>query len=139
MKVLVNRCYGGFGLSTKAVIAIDALDPSLFRKSVSDYFRTNLDYKEKCILEWKRYKETGKESFGILVFTEDLEYVLSTYSLETKVLRTHPTIIKIVEEMGKDSWSQCSELDITEVPDDVSWEIEEYDGREWIAESHRTW
>jgi hypothetical protein len=26
-----------------------------------------------------------------------------------------------------------------DIPDDVKWQIEEYDGNEWIAESHRTW
>lgn len=28
---------------------------------------------------------------------------------------------------------------LEEVPDDVQWQIEEYDGREWVAETHRTW
>jgi hypothetical protein len=26
-----------------------------------------------------------------------------------------------------------------DIPDDVKWEIEEYDGNEWVAEVHRTW
>ena len=26
-----------------------------------------------------------------------------------------------------------------EIPDDVEWQIEEYDGSEWIAEKHRIW
>ena len=25
------------------------------------------------------------------------------------------------------------------IPDDVEWQIEEYDGMEWVAEAHRTW
>jgi hypothetical protein len=25
------------------------------------------------------------------------------------------------------------------VPDGVEWTVEEYDGREWVAEVHRTW
>jgi hypothetical protein len=28
---------------------------------------------------------------------------------------------------------------IVEVPADVDWYIEEYDGLEWVAEKHRTW
>jgi hypothetical protein len=32
-----------------------------------------------------------------------------------------------------------AELKVVESPDDVEWEIEEYDGIEWIAEVHRTW
>ena len=34
---------------------------------------------------------------------------------------------------------QFSELKIVEVPDDVNWYIEEYDGMEHVAERHRTW
>jgi hypothetical protein len=30
-------------------------------------------------------------------------------------------------------------LKIVEVPPDVEWQIEEYDGNEWVAEKHRTW
>ena len=32
-----------------------------------------------------------------------------------------------------------SELEIIEIPDDIEFTIEEYDGAEWIAEKHRTW
>jgi hypothetical protein len=28
---------------------------------------------------------------------------------------------------------------VIEIPDDVEWEVEEYDGLEWVAEKHRTW
>lgn len=30
-------------------------------------------------------------------------------------------------------------LKIVEIPDDVEWEICEYDGLEWVAEKHRKW
>ena len=32
-----------------------------------------------------------------------------------------------------------AKLKIVEIPDDVEWIIEEYDGKEWIAEDHRRW
>jgi hypothetical protein len=28
---------------------------------------------------------------------------------------------------------------VVEIPDDVNWQVEEYDGMEHIAEKHRTW
>ena len=28
---------------------------------------------------------------------------------------------------------------IVEIPADVEWQIQEYDGMEWVAEKHRTW
>lgn len=48
-------------------------------------------------------------------------------------------LIQIVETLGKDSWGDFSELKIVEIPENVNWCICEYDGREWVAERHRTW
>ena len=35
--------------------------------------------------------------------------------------------------------SDYAQLKIVEIPDDVKWIVEEYDGIELIAEVHRTW
>ncbi len=32
-----------------------------------------------------------------------------------------------------------AKLKVVEIPDDVDWEVENYDGIEWIAEKHRIW
>jgi hypothetical protein len=48
-------------------------------------------------------------------------------------------LIAVVELMGEEANNRFSELKIVEVPDDVNWCIEEYDGREWVAERHRIW
>jgi len=43
------------------------------------------------------------------------------------------------EEQGNaiDGWA--AQLKVVDVPDDVDWYIDEYDGKEWVAERHRTW
>ena len=48
-------------------------------------------------------------------------------------------LIAVVELMGIEANNRFSELKIVDVPDDVNWCIEEYDGKEWVAERHRTW
>ena len=48
-------------------------------------------------------------------------------------------LIAVVELMGKEANNRFSELKIVEIPDDVNWCIEEYDGKEWVAERHQTW
>jgi len=48
-------------------------------------------------------------------------------------------LIAVVELMGTDADNKYSQLKIVDVPDDVNWCIEEYDGKEWVAERHRTW
>ena len=47
--------------------------------------------------------------------------------------------IQVVEELGEEANTPASKLKIVEIPDDVEWEIEEYDGIEWVAEKHRVW
>jgi hypothetical protein len=48
-------------------------------------------------------------------------------------------LIQVVEELGDGANGYFAKLKIVEIPDDVLWQIEEYDGKEWVAEQHRTW
>jgi hypothetical protein len=48
-------------------------------------------------------------------------------------------LVQVVEELGKEANGNYAKLEIIEIPDDVDWEIDEYDGMEHIAEKHRTW
>ena len=48
-------------------------------------------------------------------------------------------LIAVVELMGHKANGEYAELKIVDVPDEVNWYIEEYDGREWVAERHQTW
>ena len=90
MKIVINACYGGFGLSKEAL--------ALFN-----------------------------ERSGTVV----------TYDIEIK--RDNPILVEIVEQLGESANTRFSELKVVEIPDDVEWGIEEYDGDEYIAEKHRTW
>jgi len=49
------------------------------------------------------------------------------------------TLIKVIERLGDVANDSLANLEIVEIPDDVTWKIDEYDGVEWVAESHRTW
>lgn len=56
------------------------------------------------------------------------------------ISRTNEKLIEFIEKYGSERASgMCAKLKIVEIPDDVNWEIEEYDGNEWVAEVHRTW
>jgi hypothetical protein len=59
------------------------------------------------------------------------------YSRE--IPRNDPYLVKIVKEMGSLANGSCANLKIVEVPGDVDWIVQEYDGAEWVAERHRTW
>ena len=53
--------------------------------------------------------------------------------------RDDPYLIQTIRELGKDADTRFCTLKIVEIPAEVEWEIDEYDGLEWVAEKHRTW
>ena len=90
MKVVINSCYGGFGLSDKAL---------------------------------DMYKQLSNK------------YDIYDFELD----RTDPILIQIVETLGAEANGRFAKLCIIEIPDDVKWEITEYDGNESVEEVHRKW
>jgi len=94
MKIVINKIYGGFGLSEEAVLL----------------------YCNK-----KGLKKNDN------------------YFYDCAIARNDPCLVEVVEELGDLANGPFSELRVVEVPDDVKWIIEEYDGREWVAEQHRKW
>ena len=63
----------------------------------------------------------------------------SVYFSDWKIERTDPILIQVVEELGEEANNIHSKLKIIEIPDDVDWYIDEYEGKEWIADKHRIW
>lgn len=53
--------------------------------------------------------------------------------------RHNPLLLQVFDEMGQGAAGSFCKLKVVEIPDDVDYEIEEYDGAEWVAEKHRTW
>jgi hypothetical protein len=78
----------------------------------------------------KLYKEATKE------VARD-----KNWYLDTDVVRDDPVLIRIIREVGLDNaGGTFAQLKIIEIPDDVlEWDIQDYDGVEWVAERHRTW
>jgi len=116
MKVVINRCYGGFGLSDTA------FEKLLDRKGIAWE-------KKKDSYSYDAYYHAGQLG--------DDEHYLSDYDFYGN--RTDEDLLAIIEEMGEASFGAHASLKIVNIPDDVEFEIEEYDGMEWVAEKHRTW
>jgi hypothetical protein len=53
--------------------------------------------------------------------------------------RNDPKLVEAVEKLGEEANGRFARLKVIEIPDDVEWTIEEYDGSEWVAEKHRIW
>ena len=52
--------------------------------------------------------------------------------------RCNLDLISVIEKIGSRANGDHSELKIVEIPDDVEYIIEEYDGLEWISEVHNS-
>jgi hypothetical protein len=101
MKIVINKCYGGFGL-TKAVF-------------------------DELGIKYDGYGYINNEDMGI----QCDDYM---------AYRASPKLIEAIEKVGiKESTAPLAKLAIIEIPDDVDWEIDEYDGIETIHEKHRSW
>lgn len=48
-------------------------------------------------------------------------------------------LLKTIEALRENANGTYAKLKIVEIPDEVEFTIEEYDGLEHIAEQHRTW
>jgi Lhr-like helicase len=89
--------------------------------------------KEACELYAKKIGlNTGKWNETWKFFQEGDFY-------DRDIPRDDSVLVSIVEELGEKANGYCAELKIVEIPEDVEWDIHEYDGSEWVAEVHRTW
>ena len=137
MKIVINKCYGGFSISEKALYQVAELKGvTLYPETGSFGFTTYWTCAEKPegILsedEWHKasFEDRGKSN--------DL-YTKHTFDLRPDD-RTDPDLIKAIEELGEEANGKHAELKIVEIPDGVEYTIEEYDGLEHVAEKHRTW
>ena len=86
------------------------------------------------------YGGFGLSEMAVLLFNQyaGTKYEHS-YELKYGVPRNSPHLVKVVEELGEAASGDYAELIIVEVPNDVSPEIQDYDGLEKFVEPHRPW
>lgn len=95
MKIVINKDFGAFGLSTAAL----------------EYLCEH--YKEKV----------ASKNINSLYYHD----------------RTAPELIECVETLGKKANGRFASLTIIEIPDNIDWSIDVYDGKERVCEKHRIW
>ena len=138
MKIAINKCYGGFDLSHKAVMRYAELkNIKLFPVYHQDGIILH-DLNKAIFIPWNGEKTI----FSVFYLTEPLpengipnKKTFFHYGSD----RNDPILIQTIEELGEEANGDFSKLAIIEIPDGVDWEIEEYDGWESIVEKHRSW
>ncbi len=145
MKIVINRCYGGFGLSTEAIKELIKLGcPGVKKMSVKEYYGgSGIDKKWKDSYEKDlAASEDGGDGYLVRGFFGTIIKDGYTYAFENhdNKYRNCPILIKVVQKLGQKKVSgQFAKLEIVEIPDNVKWEISEYDGFENVDEVHRSW
>jgi hypothetical protein len=132
MKVVINACYGGYGLSQKAI------DLYVLRTGLQLYKHDNSYYH----VPYEEYaKELEREQW---LFQNDRENYRGHPSnrlcwTPCNIPRDDNILINIIQELGPDAAGEFADLKIVDIPDDTDYTIQEYDGTEWITEKHRKW
>jgi len=90
MKIVINTCFGGFGISDSGRIEYER--------------RIGVD------LGW-----------------------------DWDISRIDRTLVAMIEKDSNLYSGKFASLKVVTIPDNVDWEIVDYDGQEHIAEKHRTW
>ena len=141
MKIVINTCFGGFSLSNKAIKRYLEL------KGEECYFykQTKWNYSDGYE-EYTLTDENDNTSSFIYCYTKNLgdkitesDDMLNYWFNDREIDRTDKELIKVIEELGCEANGCCAKLKVVEIPDDVNWEIDDYDGIESIEEVHRSW
>lgn len=115
MKVVINRCYGGFGVSREALHEL--------RKMGYEPALKEVDLGEK----WPD-GSVNNDSF-----------LNRSFFLHDGMERHDRELVEVVERMGAAANGACADLGVIEIPDGVDYEVDEYDGKEIVREKHRSW
>ena len=97
MKLVINNCWGGFGLSEKGLLL---------------------------------YAELSGQK---------VDNVKSNYDAGKYPPRNDVHLVKVVETLGDEASSDLADLKIIDIPNDVAFDIYNYDGIESVHEHHRVW
>ena len=113
-RIVINRAHGGFGLSREAILLYLEL-------SGEAYTLEQQEDRERQLRLGDRIMVQG-------------------YEFESRSInRDDPALVTTVRRLGSKADGDYAKLKIVEVPAGVAWQIDDYDGKEWVAEVHRTW
>lgn len=129
MKIVRNDCFGGFRLSPLAIMEYAKLKGiELFAYDDKGYRLYSLEEISKLPYAMFYTKEIKEDE-------EDWSHFFNDRDIE----RDDSCLVEVVEKLGKRASGFCSRLIVVEIPNDVKWEITQYDGLEKVEEVHRSW
>ena len=122
-KVMINKCYGGFCFSKKAIqlyIERKQLD-------VKPYLWDHSEEESKpVLLTWEAYQTQFQDSWHTCLLHDNGNY----FSQNEKIERDDKVMVSVVEELGAEANGQHAEIRMAEIMDNEEYEIHDYDGVE---------
>jgi hypothetical protein len=109
MKIVLNKCYGGFSISKEAA---------------------ELMAKNGCERAKKELEESKKDNWFGYGYVDGMD---GGYD------RTSEHLILAVETLKEKADGSSASLRVIEIPDGIDYFIDEYDGIESVHEQHRSW
>ena len=113
-RIVINRAHGGFRLSREAILLYLELSGEAYTLEPQEDRERQLRLGDRIMVQ-------GYEFEGHSINRDD------------------PALVTTVRRLGSKADGDYAKLKIVEVPAGVAWQIDDYDGKEWIAEVHRTW
>lgn len=133
MKIVINSCYGGFGLSPKGLKRYLELlgQPAFF------YKQSKYNYRDDC-MEYERQDDLDaiKEELFVYCTTWDQGKTIPDFPKDTvhssDIERHDPRLVQTVEELGSEASGRCANLTVVDIENGRWFKIDEYDGYESI-------
>jgi len=152
MKIVINKCFGGFGLSpagVKRMAELQGKECYFFTHdhATDRYIPCDLEEATKAAIFYAFDVPNAQSLFRAKPWAK---MTAKERERENALYRQHeipsrpddrsdPALVKTVEELGKESNGSFGQLRVVDIPDGVDWEIDEYDGMESVHERHRSW
>ena len=138
-KIVINKCFGGFGLSPLACKRLAELQG-----------RECYNFTSSFVGSGSSYKQVGFDDTSIFTMCFDIpnpndfdsndnDWWSEHHIDSSPDDRTDPLLVQVVEELGDKANARYSNLQIIEIPVGVEYVIDEYDGQESVHEAHRSW
>lgn len=135
-KVILNKCYGGFDVSSEAYkLYAKKKGYKLFK-----YYKPPF---ECCFERIALNEETLLAHYFVKDFGKSAEISSKDYAKYELYLnadhREDPTLIEVVEELGAKASGDFGKLKVVEIPYDLDYVIDEYDGFETLHQKVQEW
>ena len=135
MKIVINKCYGGFNLSRSAVnLYATKKGITLYPESLvigTAYWTVPKRERVAELPDWSKASIEERQAYNRAYQSQ----TINEYDLP----RDDKDLVAVVETLGLEASGIGASLHVIEIPDGIEWEIKSHDGLERVEERHRVW